>query len=185
MPQYPFEKAVRGATNDEYERRRAKTEGKSGIGRTRERLNWQKRHMKHAGDVHKGALAAANKYGKESRDAEAAVAMIRTRVNKASPAQKEAMKKSLENAMKKAKVAANTHRLWKKRVQKAESEMQKLRQSIAKNTAKLNAKLAARPAKAATHVNTGRKNSKGRVIHKSQSGALFVIVDGKKRYLKK
>jgi Xaa-Pro aminopeptidase len=63
-------------------------------------------------------------------------------VRAASPAQKAAMKKNLNAAIKDAKSARNEYGVWKKRLYKRELEIKRLRKSMAKNTAKLNAKLA-------------------------------------------
>ncbi|AGE50293.1 hypothetical protein ATCVCanal1_739L [Acanthocystis turfacea Chlorella virus Canal-1] len=151
---FPFEKAVRntkGPERSEIQTRRAKTSGQTGIGRSRERLNWQKRHLDKARKTHQQSMAAAGKYFLEKRKAEQNLNAIRTRISKASPAQKEALKKSLQNAAKTAKASANAHKLWKKRVAKATEEIARVQQSIEKNTRKLNTKLAARASK------TGRK----------------------------
>lgn len=147
---FPFEKAVRNTKGPErsaIQTRRAKTEGKSGIMRTRERLNWQKRHLEQARKTHKQSMAAAQKYFAEKRKAEQNLNAIRTRISKASPAQKEALKKSLQNAAKAAKASANAHKLWKKRVGKATEEIARVQQSIEKNTRKLNQKIQMRAAK--------------------------------------
>jgi cbb3-type cytochrome oxidase cytochrome c subunit len=149
---YPFEKAVRNTKGPErsaIQTRRAKTTGQAGIMRTRERLNWQKRHLEQARKTHKQSMAASGKYYLEKRKAEQNLNAIRNRISKASPAQKEAMKKALQNAAKSAKASANAHKLWKKRVEKATEEIRRVQQSIEKNTRKLNAKLAAK--------STGRK----------------------------
>ncbi|AGE59897.1 hypothetical protein ATCVTN60342_858L [Acanthocystis turfacea Chlorella virus TN603.4.2] len=148
---FPFEKAVREERSSGIKTRRAKTTGQTGIGRTRERLNWQKRHLEQARKTHKQSMAASSRYYQEKRKAEQNLNAISNRYRKASPAQKEALKKSLQNAAKHAKASANAHKLWKKRVEKATEEIRRVQQSIEKNTRKLNSKLAARASK------TGRK----------------------------
>ena len=151
---FPFEKAVRNTKGPErsaLETRRAKTTGQAGIMRTRERLNWQRKHLDKARKTHQQSMAAAGKYFLEKRKAEQTLNAIRNRVKSASPAQKEAMKKALQNAANKAKASANAHKTWKKRVEKATEEIRRVQQSIEKNTRKLNTKLAARASK------TGKK----------------------------
>lgn len=147
---FPFEKAVRNTKGPErsaIQTRRAKTSGQTGIGRSRERLNWQKRHLEQTRKAHKQSMMASGKYYQEKRKAEQNLNAIRSRYSKASPAQKEALKKSLQNAAKATKASANAHKLWKKRVEKATEEIRRIQQSINKNTRKLNAKLAARASK--------------------------------------
>jgi cbb3-type cytochrome oxidase cytochrome c subunit len=155
---YPFEKAVRSTKGPErsaLETRRAKTTGQTGIMRTRERLNWQRKHLDQARKTHKQSMDAAGKYFLEKRKAEQNLNAIRNRIKSASPAQKEAMKKALSNAVKKAKASSNAHKIWKKRVGKAAEEIKKVQQSIEKNTRKLNAKLSAKASKT-----TGKKRVK-------------------------
>ena len=157
---FPFEKAVRNTKGPErsaIQTRRAKTTGQEGIMRTRERLNWQKRHLEQARKTHKQSMAAAQKYFAEKRKAEQNLDAIRARISKASPAQKEALKKSLQNAARAAKASSNAHKLWKKRVGKATEEIARVQQSIEKNTRKLNTKLAARASKPAAGSRRARK----------------------------
>ena len=148
---FPFEKAVREERSTGIKTRRAKTSGQTGIGRTRERLNWQRKHLEQARKTHKQSMMASGKYYQEKRKAEQNLNAIRSRVKSASPAQKEAMKKALQNAANKAKASTNAHKLWKKRVEKSAEEIRRIQQSIEKNTRKLNAKLSARASK------TGKK----------------------------
>ena len=148
---FPFEKAVRNTKGPErsaLETRRAKTEGKSGIMRTRERLDWQKKHLAQARKTHQQSKEAAGRYYQEKYKAEQNLKAIRRRIESATPAQKEALKKSVQNAMKTFKASSNAHKLWKKRVGKATEEIARVQQSIAKNTMKLNAKLASKASKA-------------------------------------
>jgi len=192
MPQYPFSAAVRGSKNTEYDKRMSKTKGKTGIGRTRERLNWQKRHHAEAKTMHDKTVDALQKRGRELNVAESRLAKAQNAVRAASPARKAALQKNLNAAMKDAKSARNEYSIWKKRLYKRELEMKRLEKSMAKNTAKLNAKLAAKPAaKASTtegktpDANTGNKNAKGRTIYKTKRGAQYVMQNGKKIYIKK
>ena len=193
---YPFDRVVRAkkAKGESIATRRPKTEGKVGVGRTRERLEWQARHLKNVTNVYEKALASAAMYEQEVKKSEATAAAIRKSLKGANRGdgmvQEAAMRRMIKDSLNSAKTVRGYQKQMKTRAKKAKAEMTKLKQSIAKNTAKLNAKLASKPAvtrtaKPSENTNTGMKNSKGRTIYKSKSGATFILVDGKKRYVKK
>lgn len=150
MAQYPFEAAVKGASPSSYNRKVAKTAGKTGIMRTRERISWQKKHLAQAENQTEKAYAAMRRYAKEAKEHGEMLDQLKRKLNSATPAQKEALRKKIANVRNKVASAEKSAKIFKKRMLKHDAEAAKLKTHIHENTLKLNAKLYARNKKRAT-----------------------------------
>lgn len=149
MAQYPFEAAVKGASPSTYNKKVAKTAGKTGIMRTRERLNWQKKHLAQAEQQMEMAVAAMRRYAKEAKEHDAMLNQLKRKLNSATPAEKEALRKKIANVRTRVANADKSAKIFKKRALKHDAEAAKLRTHIHENTLKLGAKLNARNKKRA------------------------------------
>lgn len=147
--QYPFEAAVKGASPSTYVRKTAKTMGQTGIMRSRERLNWQKKHLAQAEKQLNMANAAMRKYAKEAKAHGEILNRLKKNLASATPAQKESMRKKIAEVRNKVAKAEKSARLYNKRAFKHDSEAAKLKHHIHENQLKLNAKLYARNKKRA------------------------------------
>ena len=147
MAIYPFEPAYKGVSPSLYNARKAKTAGQTGIMRTKERLDWQKKHLEQARRQKQQAMNAAKRYWKEHEDHGARVNSIKRKIASATPAEKTRLKQNLKSAISNMANSKRYAAVFRKRGGKYAEEIKKLSDHIHKNTMKLNAKVSAKAAK--------------------------------------